>query len=73
MARIAVLGEAVRVEPFALAGAVVAVAEDAASARSAWIALPTDIGVVIVTPAAAATLTGDLRSQRGGVLTVTMP
>lgn len=73
MARIAVVGEAVRVEPFGLAGAIVAVAEDAAAVRNAWITLPTDVSVVVVTPAAAAALTDDIKSQREGVLTVTMP
>ncbi len=53
MSRIAVLGERHRVEGFALAGAAVFVADDAASIRDAWTRLPGDVDVVVLTPAAA--------------------
>lgn len=53
MSSIAVLGEAHRVEGFALAGAAVFVAADAGSAREAWARLPDDVAVVVLTPAAA--------------------
>jgi vacuolar-type H+-ATPase subunit F/Vma7 len=50
--RVAVIGEQVRVQGFALAGAIVRVAEDPDAARSAWLGLPDDVAVVILTPAA---------------------
>lgn len=53
MARLAAIGEWPRVRGFALAGALVLEADDAASARSAWAALPADVEVVVLTPAAA--------------------
>lgn len=53
MARVAVLGEQVSVQGYALAGAVVLVAEDADAARVAWEGLGDDVAVVILTPTAA--------------------
>jgi vacuolar-type H+-ATPase subunit F/Vma7 len=73
MSRIAVLGEAVRVEPFALAGAVVAAADDAEAVRAAWLALPGDITVVVMTPAAAAELDRAGLAPPGDMLVVTLP
>ena len=52
MTRIVVLGEEARVAGFALAGADVVRAEDAAEVRAAWSALGDDVGVVVLTPAA---------------------
>jgi vacuolar-type H+-ATPase subunit F/Vma7 len=71
--RIAVLGEAVRVEAFALAGALVAVAERPGDVRDAWAALPDDVGLVLLTPAAAAALPGERVPARDDVLVVTLP
>jgi vacuolar-type H+-ATPase subunit F/Vma7 len=71
--RIAVLGESTRVDGFALAGALVLVADDAAAVRDAWASLPDDVAVVMLTPAAAAALPDGVAAQRDGVLTVTMP
>jgi vacuolar-type H+-ATPase subunit F/Vma7 len=70
--RIAVLGEGILVEPYALAGAFVVVAEEPAAVRTAWDSLPDDVAVVILTPAAAAALPDDVTSQCDDVLTVTM-
>ena len=53
MSTIAVLGERHRVEGFALAGATVFAAGDAGAVRDAWAALPDDVAVVVLTPAAA--------------------
>ena len=53
MSRVAVIGEGVRVQGFALAGALVLAAEDAAGARAAWRSLPPDVVVVVLTPEAA--------------------
>lgn len=72
MARAAVIGEVLRIQGFALAGAVICPAEDQAETRAAWRSLPDDVAVVVLTPGAAAWLTGQL-AQRPGVLTVVMP
>ena len=56
MSRAAVIGEAVRVQGYALAGAVVYPAEDADQARAAWRSLPPDTAVVVLTARAAAWL-----------------
>ncbi len=69
--RVAVLGERVRVAGFALAGALVVPAEDGPEVRSAWRALPADVSVVVLTPAAAARL-GDVLPDPAR-LTVAMP
>ncbi|MGH8833702.1 MAG: V-type ATP synthase subunit F [Actinomycetes bacterium] len=63
MARIAVLGAGARVGGFALAGALVLVADDPEQARAAWDSLPEDIAVAVLTPKVAAAL-GD-RIQTG--------
>ena len=72
MARAAAIGENSRVQGYALAGAVVCPAEDAAGARAAWRSLPPDVEVVIVTASAAAWLGGEL-TARAAPLTVVMP
>jgi vacuolar-type H+-ATPase subunit F/Vma7 len=72
MSRAAVIGEAVRVEGYALAGAIVYPAEDANQARAAWRSLPPDIAVIILTTRAAAWLGGALQ-RRDGILPVVMP
>lgn len=69
MSRIVVLGESPRVDGWALAGAVIVTAVGADDVRRAWDALPTDVDVVITTPAAAEAL-----SHRSGQrLVVVMP
>lgn len=73
MGRIAVIGEEVRVRPFGLAGALVAPADDADGVRSAWNALPADVEVLLLTPAAAAALADERAVPRDGILTVTLP
>ena len=72
MSRAAVIGEAVRVEGYALAGAVVYPAEDADQARTAWRTMPPDIAVVVLTARAAAWL-DEAPQRRDGVLQVVMP
>jgi vacuolar-type H+-ATPase subunit F/Vma7 len=72
MARAAVIGETSRVQGYALAGAVVCAADDAAQVRAAWQSLPADIEVVIVTATAAAVLGGEL-TARPLPLAVVMP
>jgi vacuolar-type H+-ATPase subunit E/Vma4 len=51
-AGIAAIGERERVGGFALAGVLVVAANDPESVRTAWEALPAEVGVVILTPAA---------------------
>jgi len=71
VARVAIIGEALRIEGFALAGAVVCPAEDHEEAYAAWQSLPRDVAVVVLTQAAAACLTGQL-AQRPEMLPVVM-
>ena len=70
MSRAAVIGEAVRTEGFALAGAVVYTAEDSGQAHAAWRSLPADIAAVVLTARAAAWLGDVTRSRPGMLLTV---
>jgi vacuolar-type H+-ATPase subunit F/Vma7 len=69
--RIAVLGERIRVAGFGLAGAFVEEAESPSAVWDAWRALPEDVAVVVLTPAAAEAL-GPER-ERGWPVTVVMP
>ncbi len=71
MSAIAAIGEAERVRCFALAGVHVAAADDPGSVRAAWDALPANVGLVMLTPAARDALT-DL-DERGSPLWVVMP
>lgn len=75
MKRVAVLGERAKVQGFALAGAMVLVAEDAEQARVAWDSLGADVAVVVLTPLAAAALAHELdEAQRtDSRLSVVMP
>lgn len=70
MARAAVIGEAVRTEGFALAGALVLPAENLTEARAAWDALPADIAVLVLTPRAAGWLGAAPQSRRDMLLAV---
>ena len=72
MARAAVIGQALQIEGFGLAGAVVCAAEDEDQARTAWQSLPPDIAVVVLTDSAARWLAGQL-AQRRGILPVVLP
>ncbi len=72
MGLLVAIGEAVRVEGFALGGATVLVAEDPAAVRRAWESLPSDVAVVVLTPKAAAAL-ADGSVPVEGVLTAIMP
>jgi vacuolar-type H+-ATPase subunit F/Vma7 len=56
MGRIAVLGAPAVVRGWGLAGLLVVGAPDAAAALAGWAALPADVSLVIVTPAAAEAL-----------------
>jgi vacuolar-type H+-ATPase subunit F/Vma7 len=67
-ARVAALGERAKVQGFGLAGALVLVAEDPAAVRNRWRALPDDVEVVILTPAAAAALAGRVEERFTAVM-----
>ena len=66
---VAVIGEEAVVRGFGLAGALVLPAADPAAARAAWSALPADVDVVILTPAAAAALDPDVEWPLVAVMT----
>ncbi|MEN2740269.1 hypothetical protein ABCS02_20930 [Microbacterium sp. X-17] len=66
---IAAIGQAARIEGYALVGVATWPAEDADTARRAWDALPASFGMVILTPAAAAAI-GEHRDDR---LTTVLP
>ncbi|MFG1749176.1 hypothetical protein [Streptosporangium sandarakinum] len=65
----AIIGEAVRVTGYGLAGALVLPAEDPGEVRAAWRGLGPDVAVAILTPRAAAALA----DADGGPLRVVMP
>jgi vacuolar-type H+-ATPase subunit F/Vma7 len=67
--RLAAIGERAFVEGYGLAGATVAVADDAAEVRRAWHALPPDVAVVVLTAASA----GALGAETDGRLVVVLP
>lgn len=69
--RVAVIGERIRVAGFGLAGALVRDAEDPSAVRDAWRALPEDVAVVVLTPAAAEVLGQELAQE--WPVTVVMP
>jgi vacuolar-type H+-ATPase subunit F/Vma7 len=69
--RVAAIGERVRVAGFGLAGVLVQEAENPSAVWDAWRALPEDVAVVVLTPAAAEAL-GQERAQEWP-LTVVMP
>lgn len=69
--RIVVLGEAVRVDGYALAGATVVHAENPDDARRAFRTMPGDVVLVVLTPAAARALR--VERDAPAVLTAVMP
>jgi vacuolar-type H+-ATPase subunit F/Vma7 len=71
MATVAVIGERALIRGWTLAGAVVAVAENADEVRDAWRSLGEDVAVVVLTPVAAKIL-ADERGY-GQPLTVVLP
>ncbi len=73
MGCLVVLGEAVRIQGFALAGAVLSPADTPDAVRRAWQELPADAGVVILTQQAAEALLAELTAGEPSRLTVVMP
>jgi len=72
MSRAAIIGEELRVQGYALAGAVVRAADEQAGALRAWRELPGDVAVVVLTAKAAAWLADEL-PRRPDLLPVVMP
>jgi vacuolar-type H+-ATPase subunit F/Vma7 len=72
MARIAVIGEPLRINGYGLAGATLVEACDEAEAVTAWRELPDDVAVAVLTPAAARWLASDIAS-RSRALVVVLP
>src|SRR6266571_8640852 len=72
MARVAVIGEPLRIYGYGLAGAVMFPASDQAEAISAWRDLPDDVAVAVLTPSAARWLASEI-ARRPGVLPVLLP
>ena len=72
MTRIGALGESAKVQGFALAGALVFASDNGGEMESAWDTLPDDVGVLILTPAAAKRLAARL-DERPHLLPVVMP
>lgn len=69
---VVVIGRSVRVRPYELAGATARPAEDPDAVRAAWLALPDDTVLVVLTPDAARSL-GEAPVARGDLLVVEMP
>lgn len=72
MSRIAAIGSARRIAGFALAGVDVHPSESAEDAQAAWEELEPDVGLLVLTPEAAAALETRL-SEREGVVWLTLP
>ncbi len=72
MARVAVIGEPLRIYGYGLAGAVMFPASDQAEAISAWRELPDDVSVAVLTPSAARWLACEI-ATRPRVLPVLLP
>ncbi len=73
MSQIVAIGESERLRGFKLAGVDVIAADDSASAHAAWSALPGDVALVILTPAARAALAADELDRLGRRLWVVLP
>ncbi|MFJ9535914.1 hypothetical protein ACIRPX_01450 [Streptomyces sp. NPDC101225] len=72
MTHVAAIGERQRVIGLATAGVVVLPAENPEAVRAAWSGLPAEVGLVILTPAAAAALGPGARDAQDP-LTAVMP
>lgn len=72
MARIAVIGEPLRIYGYGLAGAVLCPVSDHAEAARSWRDLPDDVAVAVLTPSAARWLAAEI-TGRPRVLPVLLP
>ena len=71
MSEIAAIGAPGQITPLALAGARIYAADTAEQARAAWAALPSTVGMVVLTEPAAEALAAH-RGTAGSPLTVVM-
>jgi vacuolar-type H+-ATPase subunit F/Vma7 len=71
--RIAAIGEREQVQAYALAGVLTGAADNASATRAAWRALPPDVGLVILTPAAHTVLAADGLDEHDERLFVVLP
>ena len=72
MARVAVIGEPLRIYGYGLAGAVLCPVTDQGQAALAWRDLPEDVAVAVLTPSAARWLAKEI-ARRPAVLPVLLP
>jgi vacuolar-type H+-ATPase subunit F/Vma7 len=72
MSTVVAIGATHEMEGFALVGVHLVTAATDAEVAAAWAALDGDVGLVVLSPAAARALEAELRSHRD-VLTVVMP
>jgi vacuolar-type H+-ATPase subunit F/Vma7 len=72
MSGVVAIGEARRLAGFALAGVDLRTAESAQAAQDEWDGLGRDVGLLILTPAAAAALEGR-RFEREDIVWVSLP
>lgn len=72
MSRVVAIGQERQLAGFALAGVDVRAAESAQAAQDAWDGLERDVGLLILTPEAAAALEGR-RSEREDIVWVSLP
>jgi len=72
MTAVAVLGDPIRTSGYRLVGAQVLTATTPDEVRRCWQRLPADVGVVLLTPAAAHALGSDVL-ESAAVLTVVLP
>jgi len=73
MSAIVAIGERERVRDLSFAGVSVAAVDDADAVRAAWRALPEDVVLAILTPAAHAALEAEGLDRRDRRLWVVMP
>lgn len=73
MDEVAAIGVEAVVCGFALAGVHVYPADDAGEVRAAWVQLPPNVGLVVLSSAAAEALGDDDRQAPGAPLTVVLP
>ena len=72
MARVAVIGEPLRIRGYGLVGALLCAASDRQEAITAFRALPDDVIVAILSPTAERWLTGEI-ARRPGLIPVRLP
>lgn len=70
MSHVAVIGARTAVQGYGLAGALVRVADEPDVVRRAWMTLPADVRIVVLTPAARAALNEQIDATTGPLIAV---